>query len=98
MSLFKIIIALAAAASFSAAVPTSGSGSGSGGNGGNTCGNGQKLQCCTSGDELMGLNCLTVPVLSILGSQTCGSNVAACCQGDNNGVLVLDLSCDPITL
>ncbi|KAK4889063.1 high-copy hsp90 suppressor [Elasticomyces elasticus] len=93
MSLFKIIMSLAAIASFTVAAPTAGSAAG-----GNTCGNGQKLSCCNSGDELLGLNCLQVPVLNILGSQTCGSNVAACCQGDNTGLLVLDAGCSPITL
>jgi len=26
------------------------------------CGNGQKLSCCNSGNSLLGLNCLSVPI------------------------------------
>ena len=26
------------------------------------CGNGQKLACCNSGEDLIGLNCLSVPL------------------------------------
>jgi len=26
------------------------------------CGNGQKIACCNSGEDLIGLNCLSVPV------------------------------------
>ena len=29
---------------------------------GAVCGNGQKLACCNSGEDLIGLNCLSVPV------------------------------------
>jgi len=28
------------------------------------CGNGQKLACCNSGEDLIGLNCLSVPIRS----------------------------------
>jgi hypothetical protein len=30
--------------------------------GGAKCGNGQKLACCNSGEDLIGLNCLSVPI------------------------------------
>jgi hypothetical protein len=26
------------------------------------CGNGQKLACCNQGEELLGLNCISVPI------------------------------------
>ena len=26
------------------------------------CGNGQKIACCNSGEDLIGLNCLSVPI------------------------------------
>ena len=26
------------------------------------CGNGQKLACCNSGEDLIGLNCLSIPI------------------------------------
>jgi hypothetical protein len=29
---------------------------------GTQCGNGQKLSCCNSGNSLLGLNCLSVPI------------------------------------
>merc|ERR1712096_431696 len=29
------------------------------------CGNGQKIACCNSGEDLIGLNCLSVPILAI---------------------------------
>ena len=28
------------------------------------CGNGQKLACCNSGEDLIGLNCLSIPIRS----------------------------------
>jgi hypothetical protein len=28
------------------------------------CGNGQKISCCNSGEDLIGLNCLSVPIRS----------------------------------
>ena len=28
------------------------------------CGNGQKLACCNTGDDLIGLNCLSIPIRS----------------------------------
>jgi hypothetical protein len=28
------------------------------------CGNGQKLACCNQGDDLIGLNCLSIPIRS----------------------------------
>jgi hypothetical protein len=30
------------------------------------CGNGQKLSCCNSGNSLLGLNCLSVPIREFL--------------------------------
>jgi hypothetical protein len=29
------------------------------------CGNGQKIACCNSGEDLIGLNCLSVPIRSL---------------------------------
>merc|ERR1712232_1279515 len=59
------------------------------------CGNGQKLACCNSGEDLIGLNCLSVPILAVPVQQACGSNVAACCSsGDNDGNLInLEANC-----
>ena len=59
------------------------------------CGNGQKLACCNSGEDLIGANCLSIPILAIPIQQACGSNVAACCQtGDASGNLInLELNC-----
>ncbi|KAM0722738.1 hypothetical protein Q7P37_002179 [Cladosporium fusiforme] len=64
------------------------------------CGNGQKLACCNSGEDLIGLNCLNVPVLAVPIQKTCGSNVAACCQtGSSDGNLInLELNCLSIPL
>jgi hypothetical protein len=38
------------------------------------CGNGQKLSCCNSGNSLLGLNCLSVPIREFLPSTShqCG--------------------------
>ncbi|KAL1588002.1 Hydrophobin-1 [Cladosporium halotolerans] len=59
------------------------------------CGNGQKLACCNSGEDLIGANCLNVPILAVPIQQACGSNVAACCKtGDASGNLInLELNC-----
>merc|ERR1712113_1146480 len=64
------------------------------------CGNGQKLACCNSGEELLGINCLSVPILAVPIQQTCGSNVAACCStGDASGNLInLELNCLAVPL
>merc|ERR1712071_535125 len=64
------------------------------------CGNGQKLACCNSGEDLIGANCLSIPILAIPIQQACGSNVAACCQtGDAKGNLInLELNCLSIPL
>ncbi|KAL1590954.1 Hydrophobin-1 [Cladosporium halotolerans] len=64
------------------------------------CGNGQKLACCNSGEDLIGLNCLNIPILAVPIQQTCGSNVAACCQtGDASGNLInLEANCLSIPL
>jgi len=64
------------------------------------CGNGQKIACCNSGEDLIGLNCLSVPILAIPIQQACGSNVAACCQtGDAEGNLInLEANCIAIPL
>ena len=59
------------------------------------CGNGQKLSCCNSGGGLLGLNCLSVPILGVPIQKSCGSNVAVCCQtGDSTGNLInIELNC-----
>merc|ERR1712183_139578 len=64
------------------------------------CGNGQKIACCNSGEDLIGLNCLSIPILAIPIQQACGSNVAACCQtGDAKGNLInLEANCLAIPL
>ena len=64
------------------------------------CGNGQKIACCNSGEDLIGLNCLSIPILAIPIQQACGSNVAACCQtGDAEGNLInLEANCIAIPL
>ena len=31
------------------------------------CGNGQKIACCNSGEDLIGLNCLSVPIRMSIG-------------------------------
>ena len=64
------------------------------------CGNGQKIACCNSGEDLIGLNCLSVPILAIPIQQACGSNVAACCQtGDSEGNAInLEANCVAIPL
>ena len=30
------------------------------------CGNGQKLACCNSGEDLIGANCLSIPIRKLL--------------------------------
>merc|ERR1712183_1183149 len=35
-------------------------------------------KCGNSGEDLIGLNCLSIPILAIPIQQACGSNVAAC--------------------
>ncbi|KAL1585235.1 hypothetical protein WHR41_05837 [Cladosporium halotolerans] len=64
------------------------------------CGNGQKIACCNSGEDLIGLNCLNVPILAVPIQQRCGSNVAACCKtGDADGNLInLEANCLSIPL
>ncbi|KAM0720489.1 hypothetical protein Q7P37_004625 [Cladosporium fusiforme] len=64
------------------------------------CGNGQKLACCNSGEDLIGLNCLNIPVLAVPIQKACGSNVAACCQtGSSDGNLInLEANCLSIPL
>ncbi|KAM0721451.1 hypothetical protein Q7P37_002375 [Cladosporium fusiforme] len=59
------------------------------------CGNGQKLACCNSGEDLIGANCLNVVVLAVPIQKACGSNVAACCEtGDADGNLLnLEANC-----
>jgi hypothetical protein len=29
------------------------------------CGNGQKIACCNSGEDLIGLNCLSIPIRTL---------------------------------
>merc|ERR1712113_814985 len=64
------------------------------------CGNGQKLACRNTGEDLIGLNCLSVPILAVPIQQACGSNVAACCStGDSSGNLInLEAHCLSIPL
>ncbi|KAM0703691.1 hypothetical protein Q7P35_009630 [Cladosporium inversicolor] len=64
------------------------------------CGNGQKVACCNSGEDLIGLNCLSIPILAIPIQKACGSNIAACCQtGDSKGNLLnLEANCLAIPL
>ncbi|GAB7333767.1 hypothetical protein MBLNU13_g05293t1 [Cladosporium sp. NU13] len=64
------------------------------------CGNGSKVACCNSGEDLIGLNCLSVPILAIPIQQACGSNVAACCPtGDADGNAInLEANCIAIPL
>merc|ERR1712183_1152324 len=94
MAFFKtLLIASVAAVAFA---------SPQGASDGNTkvTGNGQKLACCNSGEDLIGANCLSIPILAIPIQQSCGSNVAACCQtGDAKGNLInLELNCLSIPL
>ncbi|KAK3644011.1 high-copy hsp90 suppressor [Elasticomyces elasticus] len=86
MSLFKItIMTIAFSASFTIAAPLKESNPG---DGSTKCGNGQKIACCNSGEDLIGLNCLSVPIRCMLTvatvtmpiQQACRSNVASCCQ------------------
>ena len=67
MAFFKsLLIASVAAVAFAA--PQSGASDGnkkvdiSGQDNGAKCGNGQKIACCNSGEDLIGLNCLSVPI------------------------------------
>merc|ERR1712108_23852 len=50
--------------------------------------------------RIIGLNCLSIPILAIPIQQACGSNVAACCQtGDAEGNLInLEANCLAIPL
>jgi hypothetical protein len=34
--------------------------------GGAKCGNGQKIACCNSGEDLIGINCLSVPIRTLI--------------------------------
>ena len=44
----------------------------------NACGNGSKVACCNSGEDLIGLNCLSVPIRKppLPASSTLSSNIA----------------------
>ncbi|KFZ22730.1 hypothetical protein V502_02794 [Pseudogymnoascus sp. VKM F-4520 (FW-2644)] len=79
------------------------------GKGGNAvCGNGQVISCCNSKDQhnglnlldgLLGGNCspLQIPVLNLVPipvNKACGNNQAACCTGDQNGLV--NLQCNNI--
>merc|ERR1712119_166342 len=59
------------------------------------CGNGQELACCNSGEDLIGANCLSIPILAVPIQQACGSNVAACCQTGNalGNLINIELNC-----
>ncbi|KAK5122645.1 hypothetical protein LTR85_003908 [Meristemomyces frigidus] len=101
MSFVKTIIFGLAAASMAFALPNSEQSSSGSSSGSTTaCGNDQTLACCTSGgsDNLLGLNCLSVPVVGVPVQQACGSNVAACCSNNDSGAIVLDASCNAIPL
>jgi len=59
------------------------------------CGNGQELACCNSGEDLIGANCLSIPILGVPIQQACGSNVASCCQTGNamGNLINIELNC-----
>jgi outer membrane biosynthesis protein TonB len=59
------------------------------------CGNNQELACCNSGEDLIGANCLSIPILAVPIQQACGSNVAACCQTGNafGNLINIELNC-----
>ncbi|KFY48878.1 hypothetical protein V495_00951 [Pseudogymnoascus sp. VKM F-4514 (FW-929)] len=73
------------------------------GDGNAVCGNGQVVSCCNSqkGDTgadilggLLGGNCdaLQIPIVNLIPAQiqkACGNNQAACCTGDQNGLVNL---------
>ncbi|KFY44516.1 hypothetical protein V494_01437 [Pseudogymnoascus sp. VKM F-4513 (FW-928)] len=73
------------------------------------CGNGQVVSCCNTGDKagaglldnLLGGNCspLLIPIIGLLPIQiqkACGNNQAACCTGDQNGLV--NLQCNNINV
>ncbi|KAM0706203.1 hypothetical protein Q7P35_006752 [Cladosporium inversicolor] len=100
MAFFKTLI-VASVAALAFAAPQSGASDGNkkveidSQTGEAKCGNGQKVACCNSGEDLIGLNCLSVPILAIPIQKACGSNIAACCQtGDADGNAInLEANC-----
>ncbi|KFZ15336.1 hypothetical protein V502_05673 [Pseudogymnoascus sp. VKM F-4520 (FW-2644)] len=112
MQITKIITTVVATACVSTAIPTAhGDDHGKEamvGPGGNVvCGNGQVVSCCNSKDThnglnlldgLLGGNCspLTVPVVGVPIHKACGGNQAACCTGDQYGLV--NLQCNNIAI
>ncbi|KAL5353238.1 hypothetical protein ACLOAV_001273 [Pseudogymnoascus australis] len=79
------------------------------GPGGNVvCGNGQVISCCNQEkknglgllDGLLGGNCSPLNVLGLVVpinvNKACGNNQAACCTGDQNGLV--NLQCNNINV
>ncbi|OBT66504.1 hypothetical protein VE03_03588 [Pseudogymnoascus sp. 23342-1-I1] len=111
MQISKIITTIVATACVSTAVPTAHDDGPTIGKGGNAvCGNGQVISCCNSEkkqnggsllDGLLGGNCspLQIPVLNLVPipvNKACGNNQAACCTGDQNGLV--NLQCNNINV
>ena len=67
MAFFKTLL-IASVAAFAYAAPQGGASDGNTKVGIDSqsneakCGNGQKLACCNSGEDLIGLNCLSIPI------------------------------------
>ncbi|KFY18637.1 hypothetical protein V491_04743 [Pseudogymnoascus sp. VKM F-3775] len=110
MQISKIITTVVATACVSTAVPTGHNDGGANGNDGNAiCGNGQVVSCCNSSgdkgagllDNLLGGNCspLSLDVLNLVPlnlNKACGNNQAACCTGNQNGLV--NLACTNINV
>ena len=90
MAFFKTLL-IASVAAFAYAAPQGGASDGNTKVGidsqsnGAACGNGQKLACCNSGEDLIGLNCLSVPIRKLPRSSTNQSNhqlttPSSCCS------------------
>ncbi|KAF4548263.1 Hydrophobin-like protein 2 [Elsinoe fawcettii] len=65
----------------------------------NQCNANQKLTCCNGRGGLLGLNCISLGLLTIPIGQTCSAdNVVACCDVNQFGLINLNLACLPITI
>ncbi|KAF4547248.1 Hydrophobin-like protein 4 [Elsinoe fawcettii] len=65
----------------------------------NKCSANQKISCCNSKGGLLGLNCVSLPILAIpIGQQCSGDNVVACCNTNQVGLINLNLACLPINI
>ncbi|KZF19510.1 hypothetical protein L228DRAFT_271306 [Xylona heveae TC161] len=111
MQFKTLALALPALFTLAAAVPSPNGGSGPT-VGDASCGNGQVLSCCNTDSEssggliggildgVLGGSCtaLNIPVvgINIPLSQACGSNQAACCTGDSNGLV--NVACTNVNL